>query len=246
VPFTGAHPLAIVPFARVRWLDATSLAIGAMAPDFMYFARGELRGNFGHTALGLAVWCVPITLACGLLFHELVKWSLLLAAPRAIAARLVTAARAPWPARLAALVPSAILGAITHVVWDGFTHAEGFAVRRIAALRTVVTVPILGTTAVHRVLQHGSTVVGLAGLAVVVGRWYARQPEGVLPDVPRAWPRAVVAGCLALGIAALGVRAWWRHAWSLGDLVVAPISGSLAGLIIAGLVLRPITRSAGR
>ena len=238
MPFTAAHPLAIVPLARVRWLDATALAIGAMAPDFMYFARGELRGNFGHTALGIGVWCVPITLACALLFHELVKWPLLLVAPRSVAARLATAARTPWPAHFAALVPSTILGAITHVVWDSFTHGGGFAVRRIAALRTIVTVPVLGTTALHRVLQHASTVVGLALLAVVIARWYARQPSVALPDVPRAWPRVVVAGCLALGIAALCVRAWWRHAWSLGDLVVAPISGSLAGVIVAGLVLR--------
>jgi len=230
MPFTAAHPLAILPFRR--WLDPTTLAIGAMSPDFMYFARGELAGNYGHTLPGIAIWCVPITLACALLFHELVKWPLLLAAPRALAARLVAAAREPWPRGLALLIPSAVLGAVTHVIWDGFTHGRGWAVRRLEPLQATLVLPV------YRIIQHASTLLGLAILAVVLVRWFRRQPSTPLPDVPRATARWVLAICVALGIAALYARAAVRHTFSAGDIVVAPISGTLAALIVAGILLR--------
>src|SRR3954471_24303541 len=101
MPFTPAHPLAVWPFVRWhRWLrlDATCLAIGAMAPDFEYFIHGQQKGNFGHTLLGIPLWGVPATLILAALFHAIVKWPLLIVAPRWIAQRSIEAAARPWPA----------------------------------------------------------------------------------------------------------------------------------------------------
>src|SRR6185503_10445443 len=94
--------MAILPVLHVRRrlrLDATCLVVGSMAPDFSYFVRGVQRGTFSHTWPGLFAWGIPATLVIALVFHALVKWPLLLVAPRTAAHHLVTAATTRWPTR---------------------------------------------------------------------------------------------------------------------------------------------------
>ncbi|WP_419183559.1 DUF4184 family protein [Serinibacter arcticus] len=59
------------------------------------------------------------------------------------------------------------------MVWDSFTHGDGFVVQHVAWLRE----PLLGDLTAARVLQHASTVLGLAALAAWglagVRRWIA-------------------------------------------------------------------------
>ena len=244
MPFTGAHPVAVLPLLRWRRLDTTCLVIGSMSPDLLYFARGELAGTFGHTPLGVAVWCLPATLVAALLVHHVIKWPLLLVAPRWIAARAVGIVGAGWPragwsaATAAALVGSTLIGAITHVVWDAFTSGRGWFVRRISVLQRDLVLPVLGEQELHRFLQHVFSVIGLAIVAFVVVRRFRREPARALPAVERTRARWLFAACFALGVALLIVRLVAINAWSVGDLIVGPISGAMVGTLAAGVVLR--------
>ncbi|MGG6497508.1 UNVERIFIED_CONTAM: DUF4184 family protein, partial [Bacteroidetes bacterium 56_B9] len=75
--------------------------------------------------------------------------------------------RAGWWLRAGAAV---VLGAATHVVWDGFTHAHGWAVDRLPALHA--TALVLGGRAIpwFNLLQHLSTVAGGALVLAWLGR----------------------------------------------------------------------------
>jgi hypothetical protein len=245
MPFTAAHPMVVLPLVRWRALrlDATCLVIGAMAPDFQYFAYGEQKGAFSHTLLGIPLWGVPVTLILAFAFHAIVKWPLLVIAPSPLAARAITAARAPWPARwtigtVVALIVSAAIGATSHLVWDSFTHANGWGETHIAALRTMVDVPVLGPTVAFRVLQHASTLIGLTVLAIVLARALWRVDPIELPALPRAGARMLFAACIAVAVVATVSHVIRIHATDLGSLVVAPISGVLAGTLIASVALR--------
>ena len=236
MPFTGAHPLAITPLLRIRSLDATALVIGSMAPDFEYFAHGEEAGSFGHTLLGLVLWCLPVTAALGLAWHHVVKWPLIVASPDPIARRV--ARQAPWKPGPLAIV-GALIGAASHDVWDAFTHADGFVVRRWDDLRAPVDVPILGHTVVHRVLQHGFSIVAFPIVLALIARAIYRRAPVELP--PRAaWKaRLVLVGLGGVGIAATVCRAvYLRHVHDAGDVIVAIIAGGLAGTTLASLILR--------
>ncbi|MEJ7603655.1 MAG: DUF4184 family protein [Kofleriaceae bacterium] len=244
MPFTGAHPVAVLPLLRWRRLDATCLVIGSMSPDLMYFARGELAGTFGHTPLGIALWCVPSTVLAAVLVHHVLKWPLLIVAPRSIACRAVGIVGGAWPrarwslATKVSLVGSAVLGAITHVLWDGFTSGRGVFVHHLPALRHHLVLPVLGDQELHRFLQHVFSVIGLAVVALVILRRLRREPPIELPAIDRTRARWLFAVCFALGIALLIVRMIAMHAWSLGDLIVGPISGAMVGTLVAGGVLR--------
>ncbi|MFI5942298.1 DUF4184 family protein [Streptomyces uncialis] len=64
------------------------------------------------------------------------------------------------------LLLSALIGVATHLLWDSFTHLDGYVVTRVAFLRESGP----GGTTVARLLQHLSTVAGLALLAVHLWR----------------------------------------------------------------------------
>jgi hypothetical protein len=231
MPMTAAHPLAVLPLLR-RWrLDTTCLVIGAMSPDFEYFLRVEEVSSVSHTLLGLLYFCVPITIAAAYLFHRVLEAPALRVAPWRT--RLAVFAGRPWPTRpLWILALSALLGAVTHYLWDGITHTDGYGPQHLAFLRT----PIHGI-ALCRILQHGSTVIGLAILAIVVGRALARvTPVPVPPPTLRVWLVWIVAIAVVTTVSV--ARAFWFHLTDPGSFVVAIIDGCLGGAIVASLVTR--------
>jgi hypothetical protein len=245
MPFTAAHPLAVLPLVRWRrrlGLDATCLVIGSMVPDFEYFVRAEQRSTISHTFRGLWLWDLPATLILGVLVHAVVKWPLLLVAPAAVTRRAAVMLGAPWRARWGAAAAlscavSAVLGSATHIAWDSFTHAKGWGTRHLHALATPVRIPGYGTMVVHRVLQHASTVVGLVVLTGVVVRALQRCAVVDVPEVPRAAARGCVVACVLAAATLTTLRLVRMHRTDVGDLIVGVIAGVLAGIVLASAIL---------
>jgi Domain of unknown function (DUF4184) len=245
MPFTAAHPMAVLPLLRWRrrlGLDATCLVIGSLVPDFEYFVRAEQISTISHTLRGLWRWDLPATLILAALVHLVMKWPMLLVAPPAVTRRVIAAVGAPWRARwgaaaVASCFASAVIGSATHLAWDSLTHAHGWGPRHVHALTTPLPVPLLGTMVVHRVLQHTSTVVGLVVLTVVVVRALRRAAPVAVPPLPRTAACWLVAGCMTVAAVLTTARLVVIHRTDLGDLIVAVIAGVLAGALLASAIL---------
>ncbi|WP_165555483.1 DUF4184 family protein [Kribbella pittospori] len=207
MPFTLAHPAAILPLVR-RPLVASALVAGAVAPDLLYldpiyrFATQGINGNFTLTLthkLSSALWLDPL-LALILLvaFTVVVQRPLLALAPAGLAARLPTPSlRVPSTAVVLWTVVSAMIGALTHVLWDSFTHYDGYFVLRY---HSFFTAQVTGAWDVNRILQYVSTVGGCLVLAIWLYRWYRRvDPQSVAGEdhVP-PWVRYVVLAAMVL------------------------------------------------
>ncbi len=226
---TAAHPLAVLPLRRWR-LDTTCLVIGSMSPDFEYFLRGELISTVSHTLPGLLYFCLPVTLAAAWLFHRVLKWPAVRVAPWRT--RLAVFAERPWPVQpLWILLLSALIGAATHYVWDGITHADGYGPRHVAVLHAQV-----GPMVLHRVLQHTSTAIGLTVLAIVIGRALARVTPVPVP-APTLRRRLAWIASIAILTAASLARVIALHLHDPGSYVVGIIDGGLGGALIASLAL---------
>jgi hypothetical protein len=183
MPWTISHPAAAVPFAR-RGLALSALVVGSMAPDFVYFLPLPFNRAFSHSLPGLGLLVLPLSLVSLWLFHRVLKWPLLALLPIHQQERLLPHAGefAFGPARrFALIVASVLVGALTHLVWDGFTHASDWGVRLLPILET----PWFGSLPIYRALQHGSTIGGALALAYGYARWFRRAPRHVVPAVQR-------------------------------------------------------------
>ncbi len=236
--------MAVLPLVGRLRLDATCLVIGSLAPDFEYFVRVRQASTISHTWLGLFAFDLPATLILAFVFHHAIKWPLVLVTPRAIARRAAGLAARPWGTWslgfVASLVISSLLGALTHILWDGITHSDGYIVPHVSWLRTPIEVPVLDRVMVlHRLLQHASTVIGLVVCAIFVVRALRRAQPVELPPRPRWWPRLVAFTLIAGGAAATAPRAFLRKdADDIGNVVVVLLAGALAGALLASVVLR--------
>ncbi|MGE0549069.1 MAG: DUF4184 family protein [Kofleriaceae bacterium] len=248
MPFTAAHVAAILP--AVHWhhrlrLDPTCLVIGSMVPDFEYFVRGEQVSAISHTFIGLAVWCVPMTLILAALYHHVVKWPVLLAAPRRLLRSFGSVERAPSfraPRDLLSMTIAAAFGGLTHILWDGATHARGVFVRAFPELKARYVAPIIGETALHRILQHGSTLVGLAIVIAYLVPSIARRPAMITSE-HRGRAQWTFVACIALCVGLMHVRLHVSHLDDPGSLVVGSISGLLGGTLLASFALRRAGRA---
>jgi hypothetical protein len=185
MPFTLAHPAAILPLRHIRPLRTVPLILGALIPDLPYYLPGSL-GRFmpgNHTLAGsVTVDLLAAYVALVLIFllrepltallSVRARW-LCLAALKSFRER-----RLEW----AWAVPAIVLGVWSHLMWDSFTHSDGWLVRRVAALSAPVTIGPYNGLLCH-VLQYVSSAFGLAVMAI----WYWRLR---VPHVPAAEPGA--------------------------------------------------------
>ena len=249
MPFTLSHPAAIIPFARQR-LVLSALVVGSMSPDFLYFINLAPRGQFGHTPAGVFLFCLPLGMLTLWLFHTLMKWPLLSLCPQALQERLMGPAQGfafLSLSRQLLIVLSILIGAGTHLLWDGFTHEYGWAVSRLSFLRWSVIEIGARSIPVFKLFQHLSTVIGGGALLYCFLHWMWRAPqEEVRESIQRpARSKLICVSLLLVSAISLGLlSSWWKviqlgyqrrpNAW-LGCFVVGVHSGLFVELVLFGL-----------
>jgi hypothetical protein len=199
MPFTLAHPAAILPLRGLRYLRTAPLVIGAMIPDLPYYMPGRLNIRpETHSLTGSFTTCLALGyMALGAVYLLRRPLTALLS-PRA--RFLCLRALAPFrgrPLEWALASVSIVIGVWTHLLWDSFTHNDGWMVRRIAALGAPVSFAGYQGTVCH-VLQYVSSAIGLGALAL----WYARLPAPHAAAAEPGAPRSPVGPALVLVAAA--------------------------------------------
>jgi len=240
VPITPAHAAAAWPLHRAaKRLPLAALVVGTFAPDLEYVLRLEPRGKFGHTPAGLVLFCLPATLVVFWVWRTRVRPALTPLLP----AGLRRAAEAPPPGRRGDLYPlaivAALLGAATHIFWDGFTHWNGWGVALFPALLE----PAPGISMQWFYLaQYVSSVVGM----VVIAAWiflalrrFPREARRFAPgDLARLVRVTLFVAAAALTVAA--ANAWFGVTWvdALGRAAVGFELGLALALGAYGLFAR--------
>lgn len=192
MPVTLAHPAAVLPL-RGLGLPLSAMVIGSMAPDLPVFSRSWGVYGFTHSLLGILTVDLGITLLLLAFWDRWGRNALVDTSPSAVRDRLpsrVHLDRAAW--LLAPL--AAVVGSVTHVAWDAFTHRGRWGVRQVDWLQETH-----GSLRGEQWAQYASGVVGLlvigaAMLAVV------RRPVAADAPRPRRLPAVVLPA--ATGVAA--------------------------------------------
>ncbi|MFG3548712.1 DUF4184 family protein [Streptomyces sp. NPDC047725] len=254
MPFTLSHAAAVLPAVRGdgtgrgRLVPAVMVA-GSFAPDLTYYAASFLSGamEFGDVTHSFpGVLTIDVVLAWALVgLWLLVREPLVALLPRSRQGRVAAllrcgAVRADVRPSLAGWwYVSAVLGALTHVVWDAFTHLDRWGMRVFPALgREIAGSPL------YWYLQYGGSAVAAVVIAVFVVRALRRQAPAEPLGVPvlsvrdRCWAGAVLAGCAVAGAVQRATR-WWDHWGAVAkpwELIPTVCFGAGAGLVPALLL----------
>jgi len=243
VPFTLAHPAAVLPLRGVRHLRMAPLIVGAVTPDLPYYLPGGVARYVPWTHAFVHSFTVDVALGYVLLASLVVLQrpltALLSMRARAICLRALLPFRRPIEWTFAA--PAILLGVWTHLVWDSFTHRDGWIVHRVDALSAPLMLgPYNGT--VYHALQYLSSAVGLCLLVL----WYGRLPTPAVsigPDAARSAAGPVLLLVVAAALLIGGVQGVenFEHTHSVyratDVLLIHALAWFVALYLTAGIVL---------
>ena len=247
LPFTLAHPAAVLPLRRTR-LVFSALVIGSMAPDFPYFLMLTDGIRWGHSLRGVFLFCLPAGLLLLWLFHSLVKRPLLALAPEYVRVRVAPDEldfRFLPLRRFLLIVVSLLLGTFTHILWDGLTHDHGYFVKHWPWLSMPVVSPVTARHVIPlwRSLQLWCSVGGVLLIVAVTVWWWWRKPVLTQPVESQLTPlrrhQLLAAGfllALAIGLA-VGIAREGSHQykWMLVETTIVTISALCAELLLFSL-----------
>ncbi|WP_424214315.1 DUF4184 family protein [Streptomyces sp. BI20] len=252
MPFTLSHAAAVLPALRRTGrargpLVASGLVCGSFAPDTVYFAESLIPGamswgTFTHSLPGILTADLALTALLAAAWAAL-RGPLLALAPARLRSRAHPLLRGePWrtgpdglpPTRSRAVLAawfacSAVLGSITHVVWDAFTHHDRWGTDLVPVLnRTVAGLPA------HSWVQYGSSALAALILLGSIAHALRHSPAPrTTPDtdpgtrpaplpVLRGPDRLLIAGWLLLAVA-IGVAFRVRRFYSFFDRADTPL-----------------------
>jgi hypothetical protein len=234
MPFTPAHTITVLPFLRVNFLSATGLVIGSMSPDFEYFLKFSVNGTHGHTWAGLLYFDLPVSFILSVVFHSVVRPNLIQNLPGFLRSRFMQMMSFDFLQSFrqnpTGFVVAVLFGGATHILWDGFTHGQGFFVNYFSFYDGAY-VPFQGVDyPLWYALQHISTMVGLTILCIYI--WFL--PVHPAPRGARViyWILVAMITVFIAGTRFLIVS----HDFNLGNFVVSSISGLCIALIICGVL----------
>jgi Domain of unknown function (DUF4184) len=241
LPFTLAHPAAVLPLRRTK-LVFSALIIGSMAPDYPYFLSLTDGIRWGHSWRGVFLFCLPAGLVLLWLFHATLKRPLVSLAPECMRKRISGESltfRFSRLSRFLLVVTSLLLGTLTHIFWDGFTHQHGYFVKHWAWLSTPVT--LHHRMPLYNALQFACSAAGVGLLVVLAAWWWYRAPVVANPVPATISPRLRwVILAVAVVIAGLAGTAARMHALIAGRALVwhvilvtwraAAVEGAIVGI----------------
>ncbi|WP_066042796.1 DUF4184 family protein [Herbiconiux solani] len=250
MPFTVSHAFVAVPFARTA-LPAGAVAAGAMVPDLPLFLPVGVSYESTHEFPWFLVTAMPLAFLAFAIWRVVVRPVARAVVPRKLAERLplewdgtaVDGWRSLWRAdaharpRVASallLLAALLIGVLTHVVWDAFTHPGSWGTQLVPALNdSAAGIPI----AVW--LHYASSAVGLAALAVWLVLWLRHRaptptPAHTAHDPRRAfWLVMAFATAITVVVIALQSAAEAASATRLFYVLLDALTTTLGALTLA-------------
>jgi len=171
MPFPLAHPAAVLPLRRYcpQRLNFAALVIGSLSPDAGYLFGTKAGGASSHELLGSITFCLPVGIVLVVLFYAL-RSPVVRMLPTPYQQALLPSCQQA-PASAWAVVVSLLIGAWTHLLWDSFTHNEGWGVQHLPALQSVVFTVGDRTGRVCHLLWYGCSFAGVIWLFLVFEKW---------------------------------------------------------------------------
>jgi hypothetical protein len=161
----------VLPLRRYcpRWLNFPALVIGSVIPDAGYLFGEKGAGGFSHRFLGSFGFSLPAGILVVMLFYWL-RAPLVRTLPTPYQRALLPLCERP-PGSPWAIVISLLIGAWTHLLWDSFTHTNGWFVQHLPVLQSPVALVAGRTARVCHLLWYACSFAGVVWLFWMFEKW---------------------------------------------------------------------------
>lgn len=164
MPFTISHAAAIILVRKWKIrISSTGFIAGSMVPDFESFLLLRNSNKFSHTLPGIFLLALPLGILLCFWYHYFAKDYIFQILPLYYKNKVAKYMSFNWSkyslTNKLLIVKSLLLGIISHLIWDDFTHENGFMVMHIPGL--LYNIEWLRYKPLFFVIQILSSVVGL-------------------------------------------------------------------------------------
>jgi hypothetical protein len=227
MPFTLAHPAAVLPFRRFcpRFFSFPALVVGSISPDAGYCFGSLHLEDFSHTLAGSIEFCLPVSLVLIGFFYGL---------RRPVVENLPERQRKLYePFCLHPVGPpltvvfSLLAGIWIHLLLDSFTHKQGWLVENLPLLQTPVFYIGTHVCRIFNLLWYICSFAGIAWLYVAWAQW-----QSTLADISRPITVWRTLGKAAL-VGALMLPVEFAHHLFPGPLVLCLTAAASALILVA-------------
>jgi hypothetical protein len=147
--------------------------------------------------------------------------------------------------RFVLILFSLMIGIGTHLLWDSITHERGLVVRNFADLRAPALEEFGTQRPLYNVLQHATSLLGLAVLAAWYWKWYRLAPVQPVPSSLQMSRRAktlitttVLAGAASAALVFASIVSkgpQYQRSLFIGTTVTTFMSLSFTGVLVFSL-----------
>ncbi|AXB55275.1 DUF4184 family protein [Flavobacterium fluviale] len=238
MPFTFSHPAIILPLRYLpkKWFSLTALIIGSLTPDFEYFLRMKVKSVYSHTISGIFWFDLPLAILLIFIFHNITRDLLFHNLPAIIKDRILHFTDFNWNTYFRTnwliVLLSALIGIISHIFWDGFTHNHGYFVNQIDILKNSIS--LFGSEIPFwKIAQHASSLTG----AIIIIVTFIQLPQHFTPS--NSGRRTYWSFVILFSFSVLFVRFLSNpKALHIGNLIVSIIASSLIAIIVIPLLFK--------
>ena len=217
----------------------TGLIIGSVAPDFEKFMRMRAYDNYSHTWESIFYFNLPLSILLSFLFHMLVRNTLIDNLPAFLQERLVKYKSFDWPTHFKnyylIIILSILAGALSHILWDAFTHNDGRFVKWMPFLKDVLYMGSFKMT-VYDFLQMLTSFIGAIVIIVALLMLPRQRVEVQVKGKLKYWIILTVVAFIIVVIRYI----FGYHLRYLTNLVISIISAGLLSLIITPWLLKKL------
>jgi hypothetical protein len=169
MPFTFAHPAILLPLKYLpnRFYSLTGLIVGSIVPDFEYFIRMKVHSVYSHTLFGVFWFDIPLGILISLVFHVVIRNTLIENIPAFFRKRFIVYCDFNFlnyfKQHYFIVLFSLLIGVLSHLMWDSFTHETGYFVNRFSFLNyNINAIPLF------KIAQHLSSLIGCIAIIYAI------------------------------------------------------------------------------
>lgn len=211
--------------------------MGSIVPDFEKFIRMQSDDYYSHTWKSIFYFNLPLGIILTLLFHLIARNMLIDNLPLFLYQRFSRYKKLNWLNYLRKhffiVAASIIIGTLTHIIWDDFTHRDGKFVQWFHYVRTKVWIGNYRTS-LYAFLQFTTSILGIIITIAAILMLPKENVTKTYHNEKKYWLIIFLVICSVV----ITRHQFVIKQYYMVTMVITTISAGIVSLVLAPLIIR--------